>query len=310
MGVTRPINYPTTLVQWLDADKPIGSSGPGDTALATIFLGTEGDASGDIVIEIRDDSSALAEVTILSGTSSILEELTSPVALTADTLLYSRITTVPVTEYALSGYIILQAGDWTADIDDEPITLAETKLYLRVDHSVDDNLISALIVAARQAAESETRRAIVGRTETYYLDAWPGKQPEWFDGYREGPVTEGLSKRIDLPYGPLRSVTSVKTYDDADAATVFASSNYFVNTERAQIVLRNGKIWPAATRTAQAIEVVYVTGYAAPANVPREIKLGLKNHIGVMYEKRDTEAPMPDSSRQLYGKYYIVRDMI
>ena len=36
----------------------------------------------------------------------------------------------------------------------EPITLSEAKLHLRVEHSVDDTLISVFITAARERASS------------------------------------------------------------------------------------------------------------------------------------------------------------
>jgi uncharacterized phiE125 gp8 family phage protein len=41
----------------------------------------------------------------------------------------------------------------------EPLSLAEAKNYLRVQHDADDALIAAMISAARMQAESRTRRA-------------------------------------------------------------------------------------------------------------------------------------------------------
>lgn len=53
----------------------------------------------------------------------------------------------------------------------EPITLAEAKLHARVDNDVEDSLISAMIVSARQAAEARCRRGMA-------VEDWPDGYPE------------------------------------------------------------------------------------------------------------------------------------
>ena len=55
---------------------------------------------------------------------------------------------------------------------EEPITLAEAKLHLRVEHNADDSLITALISTARQAAESRTHRALISRQFRLTLENW------------------------------------------------------------------------------------------------------------------------------------------
>ena len=44
----------------------------------------------------------------------------------------------------------------------EPITLAEAKLFLRIDHSEEDTLLGQMITAVRTEAENRTRRTFVG----------------------------------------------------------------------------------------------------------------------------------------------------
>jgi hypothetical protein len=311
MGLKAPIVFQGALAPWLDVDKPLGTAGSVQSSFVNAFISTTYVVASDIVVEIRDSgANVLKELTITAGNLSVESAVSPAESLAADEDLFARITSAPSTAFGLVGWYEIDDLSWLQGDLEEPITLGEATDRLKVDTSDDDPLIMVLITAARQAAEAEMRRAIVGRTETYYLDDWPGGEPDWFDGWREGPVTVGQAKRVGLPYGPIRSVSSVKTFDDADAETVFSSANYYVDLEKAQVILRNGKIWPAATRTAQAIEIIYVTGYASPATVPREIKQGILNHLGVMYENRDREAPMPDSSRRLYGPYYIAKDMV
>src|ERR1043166_7768030 len=55
----------------------------------------------------------------------------------------------------------------------EPITLAEAKHFLRVQHDDDDDIITALIAAARVHVETQTRRALITQRWRLTRDAWP-----------------------------------------------------------------------------------------------------------------------------------------
>ena len=52
----------------------------------------------------------------------------------------------------------------------EPLTLAETKLALRVDGNEDDNMIIGLIKAARIMAEEYLRRSLITQTWKLQFD--------------------------------------------------------------------------------------------------------------------------------------------
>lgn len=55
----------------------------------------------------------------------------------------------------------------------EPITLTEAKLHCKVDLTTDDDLITPLIVAAREEIERRTWRALITQTLELVLSAWP-----------------------------------------------------------------------------------------------------------------------------------------
>jgi hypothetical protein len=150
----------------------------------------------------------------------------------------------------------------------EPVTLAELKAHLRITESAEDAYLTTLIVVARVTLESITRRTIARRTVQLFMDFFPCNHDEWWDGVRDGSMTElnGRGNFFTIPRPPLVSVQSIKTYDDADASATFSASNYYVDTASdnllGRVALRSGGVWPTALRTRNAVEVNYTAGYA------------------------------------------------
>tara|TARA_R110002153_G_C13153401_1_gene482265 strand:- start:43 stop:558 length:516 start_codon:yes stop_codon:yes gene_type:complete len=87
----------------------------------------------------------------------------------------------------------------------EIVLVATAKDYMRVSSTVDDNIITRMITQARIWCENYISRDIVAKTRTYYL-----------------PETNGI---FDLPFGPVSSITSVKSDDVAIAYTVLGLDN-------------------------------------------------------------------------------------
>lgn len=55
----------------------------------------------------------------------------------------------------------------------EPVSLAEAKAFLRVEHNDDDDLIGALAAGSRIHVEAQTRRALVTQSWRIALYEWP-----------------------------------------------------------------------------------------------------------------------------------------
>ena len=169
----------------------------------------------------------------------------------------------------------------------EPITLAEAKLYLRVDTTADDALITALITAARETVERYTSRALVTQTITQVLDCFPGF------GFR-------------LAVHPVQSITSI-TYKDSNgsnatlADTVYMLDNYEMPNA---VVLKANQQFQAYDET-NAVTVVYVAGEAA-GNVPKAILQAMYLTIADFYENRtDYVKRLPTAAEYLLDQFRV-----
>jgi uncharacterized phiE125 gp8 family phage protein len=155
----------------------------------------------------------------------------------------------------------------------EPISLADAKTHLRVEHDADDTYITALIAAARQNAESHLWRTLITTTYDLQLQAWPADDV------------------INLPRAPLQSVTSVIYTDTAGNSSTLDASTYHVSTAGApgRITLAHGASWPSDDlRTADAIVVRFVAGYGdSSTDVPQPIVQAMLLQIGDLYENRE-----------------------
>lgn len=160
----------------------------------------------------------------------------------------------------------------------EPVTVAEAKLHLRVDQSVEDSLIGGLITAAREYCEKRSKRTLI--TTAYRLDGYSFP-------------SSACSIRLDK--GPLIAVQSVKYYDSAGTLTTITSTNYRVDITPVfgEIVPIDGYLWPVSqSNRPDSIQIAFTAGYGAAATaVPAAAKQAMLLLIGNWYENRESVTP-------------------
>lgn len=160
----------------------------------------------------------------------------------------------------------------------EPVTLEQAREHLRVFITDDDDFITRLIVAARQAAENYTRRAFVAQ--------------EWEAGYQSFPC-DGF----ELAKPPLIGLSAITYTDDDDVEQTLPASDYTVDdySAPAKVYRKRTASWPVLTENGTRVRVRFVAGYpqgeGSPgdeaANVPDAIKHAILLHLGHMYENRE-----------------------
>lgn len=196
----------------------------------------------------------------------------------------------------------------------QPITLATAKEHLRVDHTDDDDLITALIVAAVSHVDGRDGvlgRALVSQTWEIRLDEFPC-----------GELTRERGIRVPLP--PLIEVVSVKYVDSDGVLQTLSSSAYQVvagGFGQALIVEAYGETWPSTRDEPDAVRVQFTAGYVAPVDsppvagegVPGAILSAIKLMIGHLYESREgvvmdariEPAELPLGVRALLAPYRV-----
>jgi uncharacterized phiE125 gp8 family phage protein len=171
---------------------------------------------------------------------------------------------------------------------EEPVTLADAKLWAKVDVPDDDPLISGLITAGRDYAERVCNRALVTQTLLLTLDSFG---PDPLESDRFFAFAPPLSMVLRLPRAPVQSVTSIQYIDTAGNLQTLPANLYLLDAvaEPARICPTWGQVWPITQpyRPA-AVQIKFVAGYGLGAAVPDGIKRAIKTWIADAYYNRES----------------------
>lgn len=186
----------------------------------------------------------------------------------------------------------------------EPVTADELRAHLR--ETVDGlpyDQADALIAEARELIEERTGLAMINQTHRMALDYWPVGREQWWDGVRDGAISDmgaanGI-RAVTLPRYPMSSITSVVVYDEASNATsVVVADTFDIDTysKPGRMVLQSGATWPIALRGSNAIEITYVAGFGATsASVPAILRRAVKQVAAYLYSHAGDDCTSDDA---------------
>ncbi|MCR4265351.1 head-tail connector protein [Nitratireductor sp. ZSWI3] len=183
----------------------------------------------------------------------------------------------------------------TVDPAVEPLTLAEAKAHLRIDHASEDDLLGGLLRAARQEVEKATGQALIEQAWRLVLDDWPE------------------TATVLLRRTPVRSVLSVTVFDADGAGSVLDPADYQLDavSTPARLLLGNR---PGVGRALNGIEIDFTAGYGeAGADVPDLLKRAILLLVAHWYEFRvgygaaDQPVSLPEGYRRLISTFRTTR---
>lgn len=170
----------------------------------------------------------------------------------------------------------------------EPVTLAQAKAHLRVDHSDDDALISSLIKAGRAHLEEACAVRFSARTNVTFK-------------------CDNFQDLLRLPEAPVSSIASITYLDTAGVTQTLSDSVYEFRGDgiEAVIVLKPDQTWPAKQLNSR-ITVTASVGYST---APDAVTQALLLLIGVWYDNRasvtigDAASELPFSVNALISNH-------
>lgn len=164
---------------------------------------------------------------------------------------------------------------------EEPVGLERAKLHLRVDHTAEDALITAWLVAARELTEAHADRRWVSRAMRLTLADWPCDDDR-------GPWA-WVSEAVPIPVSPVTAVTAVKCYlSDGTLATIDpADYQVWLDHSPPLVAPAPNKTWPTVqTDRLAGVQLEFTAGYGVAAAVPEQAKAAILLCLAYWYENR------------------------
>lgn len=171
----------------------------------------------------------------------------------------------------------------------EPVSLPEAKAHLRLDGADEDELVGALLRAARLAVEGACRLLLVQQSWRVTLPAWPP------------------GRTVELALAPVMAVSAIRIFDAADAPSTVLPALYRLESAGDPARLVADPAAPDPGAPPGRIEIDLLCGFGAAAeSVPAPIRLALRMLVARWFERRGDDpsgSPIPADVAALLAPY-------
>lgn len=151
----------------------------------------------------------------------------------------------------------------------EPVSLDEAKLFLRLDHDEEDQLLGTLITAARLVIEAASGRIMIDQSWRIILDRWPA------------------GGEFRLPLSPVASLIEARVYDPLGIAQPVAAAALALDKADDPPLLHIVGAVPEIGRPRAAIEIDVVAGFGATGEaVPAPLRQAVLRLTARWFELR------------------------
>lgn len=160
-----------------------------------------------------------------------------------------------------------------------PVTLAEAKLFLKVTHTAEDDLISSLIEAATNVLEAYTGRWFISRDALGQFDSIKYTNRE-------------LYPFVEIKRSPLSILSTVQIRSGGAYITLDDDDDYQLKPQYGydRILFYNNLNVDYEYNYPLRIE--FTAGYGVAANVPETIKIAIKQYVNFLYLNRGDCSPV------------------
>lgn len=154
----------------------------------------------------------------------------------------------------------------------EPLSLADAKLHLRIDHASEDDFLSQSITAARQYIEAVTGERLITQAWRQYVPDWP------------------VNRCIRMEVQPVQTVVAITAFDREGVPHQIAPEDtQLVRGSRPQLLMFSASADPVLAANGLEIDVTVGQG-DLPTDVDAPLRQAISMLVAHWYEFRGAVA--------------------